>query len=83
MGTYYISPFTIGLLSPEVVAASQKKPIWADLSGAMMTFENLKATVSEIRSQITEKAEILRALQQEKNTEESLYLSKVILPIIS
>jgi fatty acid synthase subunit alpha len=64
----------LGLLSYEIVTASQQKPLWADLTGGMSVFENLKNVVSEIRTQISEKSDILRSMHKDSDLEESCKL---------
>ena len=60
-----------GLLSAEIVTASQLKPLWADLTGGMLVFENLKSVVSELRSQISEKSEIFRSVSKDTLLDEA------------
>jgi 3-oxoacyl-ACP reductase-like protein len=62
-------------MSAEIVTASQQKPLWADLTGGMIVFENLKNVVSDLRQQISEKSEILRSLHKDSSLDEACKLA--------
>jgi fatty acid synthase subunit alpha len=71
----------LGLLAPEIIAASQRHPLWADMTGGMLFIENMKATISEIRSQITEQAEITKAIKTDFQLDEALLVNSQGRPI--
>ncbi|KAJ3579754.1 hypothetical protein NPX13_g812 [Xylaria arbuscula] len=67
----------LALLCPSIIAESDLEPVYAELSGGLMGFQNLKEEVMAIRTGITSKRRQLQAISAErKNHDDVLHGSK-------
>ena len=55
----------LGLMSPSIVNLCQVEPVFADLNGGLQFIPNLKDIMSNLRQQIMEKSEVLKAVTKE------------------
>ncbi|KAK6202335.1 fatty acid synthase subunit alpha [Scheffersomyces amazonensis] len=62
----------LGLLTPQIVQLCQEEPVMADLNGGLQFIENLKDFTSKLRSDLTENAEIRRAVSIEASIEQKV-----------
>ncbi|KAI3405060.1 FAS2 [Candida oxycetoniae] len=62
----------LGLLTPEIVKLCQEEPIMADLNGGLQFIDNLKEFTSKLRKDLTETAEIRRAVSIETAIEQKV-----------
>ncbi|KAI1269286.1 putative fatty acid synthase alpha subunit FasA [Xylariaceae sp. FL1019] len=61
----------LAVLSPSIIAQSDLEPIYAEMSGGLMGFENLKEEVMSIRQGITSKRRERQALIAEREKHET------------
>lgn len=59
----------LGLMSPQVVDLCQEAPVMADLNGGLQFIPNLNKVMTDIRKEITETAEVRRAVSKENALE--------------
>mmetsp|Transcript_8197 Transcript_8197/g.8128 ORF Transcript_8197/g.8128 Transcript_8197/m.8128 type:complete len:1882 (+) Transcript_8197:146-5791(+) len=62
----------LGLLTPEIVQLCQEEPVMADLNGGLQFIDNLKEFTSKLRSDLTETADIRRAVSIESAIEQKV-----------
>ncbi|CAI5758609.1 unnamed protein product [Candida verbasci] len=62
----------LGLLTPSIVQLCQEEPIMADLNGGLQFIENLKEFTSKLRTDLTENADIRRAVSIESSIEQKV-----------
>ncbi|KAK6459259.1 fatty acid synthase subunit alpha [Scheffersomyces xylosifermentans] len=62
----------LGLLTPSIVQFCQEEPVMADLNGGLQFIENLKEFTSKLRSDLTETADIRRAVSIESSIEQKV-----------
>ncbi|KAK9446831.1 3-oxoacyl-reductase [Limtongia smithiae] len=62
----------LGLMSPPIVNLCQIEPVFADLNGGMQYIPNLKDISAQIRQELTQTAEIRRAVSHENAIEYKL-----------
>lgn len=55
----------LGLMAPTIVNICQVEPVFADLNGGLQFIPNLKNVMSELRKDIMDKSEILKAVTKE------------------
>ena len=55
----------LGLMSPSIVNICQVEPVFADLNGGLQFIPNLKNVMSNLRKEIMEKSEVLKAVTKE------------------
>ncbi|CAK9439070.1 uncharacterized protein LODBEIA_P32940 [Lodderomyces beijingensis] len=62
----------LGLMTPDIVKLCQEEPIMADLNGGLQFIENLKEFTSKLRKDLTENADIKRAVSIENGIEQKV-----------
>ncbi|KAK0628755.1 putative fatty acid synthase alpha subunit FasA [Bombardia bombarda] len=62
----------LGLVHPSIIAQSDLEPVYADLSGGLMGFQNLKEEIMAIREGITNKRRTLQAVLAERKRHEKV-----------
>ncbi|CAK9684230.1 unnamed protein product [Candida parapsilosis] len=62
----------LGLLTPEIVNLCQEEPVMADLNGGLQFIDNLKEFTSKLRNDLTETADIRRAVSIESAIEQKV-----------
>lgn len=62
----------LGLLTPEIVQLCQEEPVMADLNGGLQFIENLKEFTSKLRNDLTETADVRRAVSIETAIEQKV-----------
>lgn len=67
----------LGLMHPRMVRVSEAGPVYGDLNGGLDLIPNLSEFTREMRSSITNRAQIKRALAQERAIESSLDVHQV------
>ena len=79
----------LGLMSPTIVNLCQVEPVFADLNGGLQFIPNLKETMSNLRKEIMDKSELLKAVTKETAIEnkvvngeanEALYKKAIVEP---
>ncbi|KAK9421815.1 putative beta-ketoacyl-[acyl-carrier-protein] synthase I [Seiridium unicorne] len=56
----------LALLSPKVLNLANEGPVYADLSGGLLGFEDLKESISAVRADITSRRRTNKALSEER-----------------
>lgn len=62
----------LGLLTPQIVKLCQEEPIMADLNGGLQYIDDLKEFTSKLRKEVTDDAEIRRAVSIENSIEQKV-----------
>ncbi|KAI5966986.1 FAS2 [Candida pseudojiufengensis] len=62
----------LGLLTPDIIKLCQENPIMADLNGGLQFIDNLKEFTSKLRNDLTENADIRRAVSIETAIEQKV-----------
>ncbi|EAZ62811.2 Fatty acid synthase subunit alpha Includes: Acyl carrier 3-oxoacyl-[acyl-carrier-protein] reductase (Beta-ketoacyl reductase) 3-oxoacyl-[acyl-carrier-protein] synthase (Beta-ketoacyl synthase) [Scheffersomyces stipitis CBS 6054] len=62
----------LGLMTPAIVQLCQEEPVMADLNGGLQFIENLKEFTSKLRADLTETAEVRRAVSIETSIEQKV-----------
>ncbi|TPX39930.1 hypothetical protein SeMB42_g06180 [Synchytrium endobioticum] len=60
----------VGLLHPNIVKLAETEPVWADLNGGLHFVADVNKISSSLRSELTETAEVRRAIAHEKQLDE-------------
>ncbi|KAI5952755.1 FAS2 [Candida jiufengensis] len=62
----------LGLLTPDIIKLCQENPVMADLNGGLQFIDNLKEFTSKLRNDLTENADIRRAVSIETAIEQKV-----------
>ncbi|KAK4493918.1 hypothetical protein PRZ48_015104 [Zasmidium cellare] len=62
----------LGLMAPSIVNLCQQEPVFADLNGGLQFLPNLKDLMTRLRKEITETAEIRKAVTRETAVENKI-----------
>ncbi|GAB7362022.1 hypothetical protein MBLNU230_g2056t1 [Neophaeotheca triangularis] len=62
----------LGLMAPSIVNLCQQEPVFADLNGGLQFLPNLKDLMTKLRKDITETAEIRKAVSRENAVENKI-----------